>query len=116
MRLAALVPDLFFATRIAEAAGSAGAPLTALQGDLAAMLEALRREPPDLLMLDLVAPAALPLARAIRAEPALAGVRTVGFYAHVDEPTRSAAQAAGVDQVLPRSTFTRRLPELLSGR
>ncbi|HET7225018.1 MAG TPA: hypothetical protein VFK69_04820 [Candidatus Eisenbacteria bacterium] len=115
MKLAALVPDLFFATRIAEAARSAGAPLTALQGDLAAMLATLRRDPPDVVVLDLTAPIALALARAVRADPALAGARLVGFYAHVDEPTRAAALEAGVHDVLPKSAFTRRLPELLSG-
>lgn len=115
MKLAALVPDLFFATRIAEAATSAGVPLAMLQGDQAAMLEQLRRDPPTIVVLDLTAPTALALAHAIRADPALAAIRLVGFYSHVDEPTRAAARAAGVHDVLPKSVFTRRLPELISG-
>jgi hypothetical protein len=39
----------------------------------------------------------------------------VGFYPHVDQETRRAAEAAGVDDVLPRSTFTARLAELIAG-
>jgi hypothetical protein len=40
------------------------------------------------------------------------GARTVGFASHVDRDTIAAAEAAGCDEVLPRSQFFRRLPEL----
>lgn len=110
-----LVPDLFFAARIAEVARATGVPLDSLADGGADVLARLRHEPPGLVILDLAAPAALPLARAIRGEPVLAGVRLVGFYPHVDVATRAAAQAAGVDDVLPKSAFTRRLAELLAG-
>ena len=38
--------------------------------------------------------------------------RTVGFASHVDRDTVEAAEAAGCDEVLARSQFFRRLPEL----
>jgi hypothetical protein len=38
--------------------------------------------------------------------------RTVGFASHVDGETIAAAEAAGCDEVLPRSRFFRRLPDL----
>ncbi len=43
----------------------------------------------------------------------LGGVRTVGFGSHVDEELLAAARAAGCKEVLPRSRFFARLPDLL---
>jgi hypothetical protein len=37
----------------------------------------------------------------------------IGFFPHVDDELAAAASAAGCDEVLPRSVFFRRLPELL---
>lgn len=45
---------------------------------------------------------------------ALAG-QTIGFGAHVDTERLAAAEAAGFDDVMARSAFFRRLPELLAG-
>jgi hypothetical protein len=39
------------------------------------------------------------------------GVRSIGFGSHVDDDARDAARAAGVDEVLPRSVFFRRLAQ-----
>ncbi|HEY7472805.1 MAG TPA: hypothetical protein VIE68_10720 [Gemmatimonadota bacterium] len=39
--------------------------------------------------------------------------RVVAWGSHVDEAAMNAARDAGADRVLPRSAFTRRLPELL---
>jgi hypothetical protein len=62
----------------------------------------------DVVLVDLGAPGALDQVAAARA----AGVaRVVGFVAHVDEELAAAARAAGCE-VLPRSTFFRRLPDL----
>jgi hypothetical protein len=38
--------------------------------------------------------------------------RIVAFGSHVDDEVLDAARAAGIDDVLPRSLFFRRLPEL----
>jgi hypothetical protein len=40
------------------------------------------------------------------------GAPTLGFYSHVDVETREAAEAAGVDLVVPRSRMARELPAL----
>jgi hypothetical protein len=40
------------------------------------------------------------------------GVPVLGFYSHVEVETRKAAEAAGVDLVVPRSRLARELPEL----
>lgn len=40
------------------------------------------------------------------------GMPVLGFYSHVDVETRAAAEAAGVDLVVPRSRLARELPDL----
>jgi hypothetical protein len=39
-------------------------------------------------------------------------IPTLGYYSHVDVETRRAAEAAGVDLVVPRSRMARELPQL----
>jgi hypothetical protein len=41
------------------------------------------------------------------------GVPVLGYYSHVDTATRQAAEAAGVDLVVPRSRMARELPQLV---
>ncbi|HEU4943574.1 MAG TPA: hypothetical protein VFT10_00265 [Solirubrobacterales bacterium] len=40
------------------------------------------------------------------------GAPVLGYYSHVDVETRTAAEAAGVDLVVPRSRMARELPQL----
>ena len=40
------------------------------------------------------------------------GFPVLGYYSHVDVETRRAAEAAGVDLVVPRSRMARELPDL----
>jgi hypothetical protein len=40
------------------------------------------------------------------------GIPVLGYYSHVDVGTREAAEAAGVDLVVPRSRMARELPQL----
>ena len=47
------------------------------------------------------------------ADEALAAIPTVGFVSHVDAAAIDAARRAGVGEVLARSTFTERLPDIL---
>jgi hypothetical protein len=41
------------------------------------------------------------------------GAPVLGYYSHVDVETREAAEAAGIDMVVPRSRMARELPELV---
>jgi len=107
-----IVPDLFFAARIREVANAVGARVTERPAvDDAARAAAATS---DLAIVDLAeGEAAAERVRALRlAAPAL---RIVGFFSHVDTAARDTALAAGADEVLPRSAFTRRLPEVLTG-
>lgn len=40
------------------------------------------------------------------------GLPVLGYYSHVDVETKEAAEAAGVDLVVPRSRMARELPDL----
>ena len=113
-RVVAVVPDLFFATRIATTAQALGVELVACAA--AEALAACRRDPPDLVIVDLQAAGdPVALAAELKRDPATRAVPVAGFYAHVDQERRRAAEAGGVDLVLPRSAFTARLAELLAG-
>jgi len=114
-RVVAVVPDLFFATRITATAGQVGAEIELAPP--ATALAAIRSAPPALVVLDLHAPGdPLGLVRALRSDPATRALRVIGFYSHVDRALREAALAAGVDEAIPRSAFTRRLPSILKGQ
>jgi hypothetical protein len=41
------------------------------------------------------------------------GVPVLGYYSHVNAETRAAAEAAGVDLVVPRSRLAREMPQLV---
>ena len=43
------------------------------------------------------------------------GMPLLGYYSHVDLATKEAAEAAGVDKVVPRSRMARELPDLVEG-
>ncbi len=111
----AVVDDLFFLSRIRTTAASLGAPLVVARSVEEAVDQA-RRARPSRLLLDLNSRAvdALSLIRRFKDEPALSGVPIVGFVSHVQKDTIAAARAAGIDDVLARSAFVSRLPDLLT--
>jgi CheY-like chemotaxis protein len=113
--LVALVDDLMFASRIAEAARPRALTLSRVRSP-EALLERSRESSPLVVILDLDADRLEPLRalEALAAEPALAGLRTIGFVSHVDVERARAARAAGCE-VLSRGEFVRELPALLGG-
>lgn len=95
-RVAAYVPDLMDRSRFS---GIEGVEFIASPADLAGV-EA------DVVVVDLSRPGVL------HALPA--GPRTIGFGSHVDRELLASARAAGIDEVMPRSEFFRRIHELLA--
>jgi CheY-like chemotaxis protein len=111
-RIIALVPDLLFGSRVQAALAGAGHEVT-LTGSEA---EARTGAPgADLLVVDLAQPgtAGAELVAEMGAAGELRGLRTLGFYAHVDQATRTRAQQAGFDLVVPRSRMAREGAELV---
>ena len=101
-RILAVVPDLMLASRIEATLGAEGHAV-----ELASSLEALEvSDPaPEVVVADLGEVDSTQLARVER--PVL------GFYSHVDVETRSRAERAGVDLVVPRSRLAREMPQLV---
>ena len=98
-RVAAIVPDLFFASKVKETLTAAGHDVVVVPAG--APLEA------DVVIVDLDA-----------AGPDVerpSGTPSLGFYSHVETETRTRAQQAGFDLVVPRSRMAREMPELVAG-
>jgi PleD family two-component response regulator len=112
----ALVDDLMFRSKIKSAATLAGVNVL-FYGTRDGALAAMRTEPPVLVILDLNNPRTDPIGivTAMKSDPALASVHTVGYVSHVDTATIDAARAAGVDDVLARSAFTMKIAEIIGG-
>ena len=109
-RVLAVVPDLFFATKLAATAQVCGVELELVPAPRA--VARLEEAPPALTIIDLHAPDAMALVARLKA--AAPGVPVVGFYSHVEHRVRLDALAAGADAALPRSQFVVKLAGLLS--
>ena len=101
-----LMRDLLFYSKIRAAAAAVAAPVVALRDPAL-----LATRDGRLLLVDLNQPDVL--------KPSIDwATRTakpvVGFVSHVDTEIIRAAKAGGIDTVLPRSQFEKRLPELLA--
>ena len=105
-----------FASRISSAAKALGVEI-AFARSPEAIVEAVRTRAPRLVILDLNSVKVRPLeaVAALKADPALAAVPTLGFVSHVQTELIGAARQAGVDQVMARSAFVTQLPQLLQG-
>jgi adenylate cyclase len=111
----AVVDDLMFVSKIRTTASHLGAVVKFARSPDAALAE-MRSEMPALVILDLNSPRTDPLAivSAMKSDPALAAVPTLGFASHLQVEVISAARQGGVDEVLARSAFTAQLAEILS--
>jgi CheY-like chemotaxis protein len=111
----AVVDDLMFTSKIRTTASQLGVTVVFARSRDAA-LTVLRGEPPTLVLLDLNSARTEPIGIVadMKADPALAGIATVGFASHVQTAVIEEARAAGVTEVMARSAFTQRLAELLA--
>jgi CheY-like chemotaxis protein len=106
----ALVDDLLFRSKIREVARRAGVDVVFPRSALEVADTA--REKPALAVVDLHADKLEPLKSlaALRAE----GIPAIGFFAHVQTDLARMALEAGATEVMPRSAFAARLPEILA--
>ena len=113
VRVVALIPDLLFGSRVQGQLVAAGHEVE-LVGDAARVRERLAGA--AVLVVDLTQPDldGAALVRELIAADVLDGVRTLGFYAHVDPAARERALAAGFDLVVPRSRMAREGAELVA--
>ena len=112
----AVVDDLFFASKIRGTAEALGVTVRFARS-VEAMIEAARLDQPSLVICDLHSQKVDPmeLARSLKADVQLRSIQLLGFFSHVQTELQRRAEAAGFDQVLPRSAFTKNLGQILSG-
>lgn len=98
-RVVAVAPDLLLGSKVEAMLGAAGHEVT-----LSPALSEAPLDDADLLVADLdtESPEAL----------VGLGIPVLGYYSHVNAETRQAAEAAGVDLIVPRSRMARELPQL----
>jgi CheY-like chemotaxis protein len=111
-----VVEDLIFSIKISTAAKHLGVDMY-FERSKEQVLQTVRDKQPSLVIFDLNSAKLAPIdaIAAMKADPALAAIRTLGYVSHVDTATIERARTAGVDQVLARSAFSERLGEILTG-
>ena len=109
------IDDLIFSIKIQTAARHLGVELY-FERSAAGIVPRVREKRPSLVILDLNSQKLAPLeaVAALKADPELRDIRTLGYVSHVDEATIAAARDAGIDQVMARSAFTTRLADILT--
>ena len=108
------VDDLLFSSKIRATAKQAGVQLTFARSPQE-ILDQARTMRPALVIFDLNSAKTDPIATiaALKADPALSAIRTIGFVSHVHTGIIDAARQAGTDEVMARSAFAANLPEIL---
>jgi DNA-binding NarL/FixJ family response regulator len=110
-RVVALMDDLFFQMKLAETAKLLGVEVKVATNTEALM--GLMASAPKLVIVDLNG-RSQPLQAIETLRQTRKDVRVVGFLSHVQTELAAQAQAAGCDEVLPRSSFTQNLAAILS--
>jgi CheY-like chemotaxis protein len=115
-KIAVLVDDMFFAAKINGAAEAAGRKVERIK--TIEHLENALANPPSLVIIDLNSDRLDPFATIsfFKSRPELNSIPVVSFVSHVQTDLIRQAQSAGCDYVLPRSAFTARLADIVSGK
>src|SRR3954452_19074041 len=112
----AVLDDLMFTSKIKTTASKLGVAVTFARSTDGALAE-MRKSAPSLVILDLNNARTNPLGivAAMKQEPALAAIPTVGYVSHVETDVSAAARAARVADGLAPSAFKQPVPEILQG-
>ena len=108
------IDDLLFSIKISTAAKQLGVNVYFERfGDR--VLSTIRDKQPSLVIFDLNSSRLDPMTAiaAMKTDPQLRTVKTLGYVAHVDSDAIATARQAGIDQVLARSAFTAQLGTIL---
>jgi DNA-binding NarL/FixJ family response regulator len=110
-RVVALMDDIFFQMKIAETAKHLGIEFKVATNTDA--LLGLLEPRPQLVIVDLNA-RNQPIDAIVKLRAASKDIRVVAFLSHVQRELAEQARKAGCDEVMPRSSFTQNLAEILS--
>lgn len=113
-RVVAVLDDIFFASKIKEAAKQSGVELEIIN-NADGLMESLSGRLPDLIIFDLNSNKLNPLdlIKEIKSSSKLRSVKTIGYLPHVEKKLMKEASDAGCDIVMPRSRFSRELTGIL---
>lgn len=108
------VDDFLFRSKIRTTAKQAGVDVTFAKSP-EEMLEQARTLKPSMAIFDLNSSTLAPIETiaAMKKDPGLAPIRTLGFVSHVDAARIQAARSAGADDVMARSAFAGQLADIL---
>lgn len=114
MTVLAAVDDLLFSSKIRATAKQVGVDVQFARTPDEILAQA-RSLQPSLAIFDLNSGKTDPVGTiaALKADPTIAAIRTIGFASHVHTDLIAAARQAGADEVLPRSAFAGRLADIL---
>ncbi|HEX3034929.1 MAG TPA: response regulator [Thermodesulfobacteriota bacterium] len=114
-KIVAVLDDLFFSSKIREAAKSLDLNLE-ITKNTTGLIEKLESQKPSLLIFDLNCKVCSPLEiiENLKSSSALKDVPTLGYLSHVQTDLKEQATKAGCDLVLPRSKFSKDLREILT--
>lgn len=108
------VDDLLFSSKIRTVAKQAGVEIVFARSP-SEILDQARSGKPTMAIFDLNSAKTDPIetVAALKRDPELRSIRTLGFVSHVDTVTIEAARGAGIDEVLARSAFAGNLSGIL---
>jgi response regulator RpfG family c-di-GMP phosphodiesterase len=111
-----VVEDLIFSIKMSTAAKHLGVDMY-FERCKERVLLTVRDKQPSLVIFDLNSAKLAPIemVAAMKSDPTLAAIRTLGYVSHVDSDTIERARSAGIDQILARSAFSDKLGEILTG-
>jgi|ERR1043166_1380965 CheY-like chemotaxis protein len=107
-KVIAAIPDLFFRAKVLETAKALAVDVEVAR-DADEVVQKIRAEKPQLILLDLQAAALQPFEML----QSLQGIPVVGFLAHEQVDLRAKALAAGCGEVLTKGQFSASLPAIL---
>lgn len=109
------IDDLIFSIKVRTAAKALNADVY-FERSADALLTTVREKRPSLIVFDLNSLRLRPLEAiaALKQDPDLRQIRTLGYVSHVDTATIDAARAVGADQVMARSAFVAQLGDILT--
>jgi PleD family two-component response regulator len=109
------IDDLIFSIKISTASKRLGIDMY-FERTPEMVLPRIREQRPSLVIFDLNASRLDPMGviAAMKSDPDLRDIKTLGYVSHVDSEAIAAARGAGIDQVLARSAFSDRLGDILT--
>ena len=111
-RVLAVVSDLFFSVKLADAAKRAGLALEFVKEPKEVLVKAKQR--PSLIIFDLNFEASQPLKliSKLKKDSETKGISLIGYLSHVQGELKQQAHEAGCDMVLARSQFSQNMPQI----